>query len=121
MLREPPIKSVLECYKEFLSQSYPSHTKHFCKRALRCVYISSSKSSESQYLPEFASIDRMYLAELRKEKHCELQTKVSLYAYRQSIHTCRILPRINRKQPTTQRRNRAFTYSLAIHLIKFIK
>lgn len=34
MLREPPIKSVLECYKEFLSQSYPSHTKHFCKRAL---------------------------------------------------------------------------------------
>ena len=32
MLREPPIKSVVECYKEFLSQSYPSQLKQFCKR-----------------------------------------------------------------------------------------
>ena len=32
MLREPPIKYVVECYKEFLSQSYQSHTKHFDKR-----------------------------------------------------------------------------------------
>ena len=39
------------------------------ERLLRCVYISLSKSSGSQYLPEFASIDQMCLSELWKPCH----------------------------------------------------
>ena len=36
------------------------------KLSLRCVYISSSKSSGSQCLSEFSSIDHKDLAELRR-------------------------------------------------------